>query len=128
MGSGSSNRVGNIDVNSDQNLIDGNYGEYGEVFIGKNNLADFVFDHRFIFVDVEECDHYKIYEWTKHGLKMFASDSYPIYERKYLGYANVKDVYNISKRISSGKEFSLVSFNCKDWVKEFKKKFRYVKQ
>ena len=29
MGSGSSNIVGNIDVNSDQNLIDGNYGEYG---------------------------------------------------------------------------------------------------
>ena len=123
MGSGSSNRVGNIDVNSDQNLIDGNYGEYGEVFIGKNNLADFVFDHRFIFVDVKECDHYKIYEWTKHGLKMFASRFYPIHDKQYIGSDYVSNVYRIAKKISRGKSFSLTSFNCKDWVKKFQEEF-----
>ena len=104
-------------------MINGINNEYGYVYLGKNNLADFVFDHRFIFVDVEECDHYKIYEWTKSGLKMFASRYYPIHEKEYIGSTYVRNVYNLSRNISKGKTFSLTSFNCKDWVEEFENLF-----
>ena len=121
MGCGSS-KVPN-DLNYAKSIIDGRYGEIEKVYIGKNDFADFVFDHRFIFVDVEECDHYKIYEWTKSGLKMFASRLYPIKEEVYIGASYVRVVYRLAKDISEGKSFSLVSFNCKDWVEKFYEKF-----
>ena len=127
MGSSSSNGNGYIDVNQNINLINGRRGEKGRVYLGKNNLADFVFDHRFIYVDCPHCDHYKIYEWTKAGLKKFASRYYPISERSYLGYAYVKDVYHVAKTVSRGKEFSITSFNCKDWVEIFQKIFNIYK-
>lgn len=127
MGSSSSYGNGYIDVNHNINLINGSRGEKGSVYLGKNNLADFVFDHRFIYVDCPYCDHYKIYEWTKSGLKMFASRFYPISESSYLGDAYVKDVYIIAKSVSRGKEFSITSFNCKDWVGIFKNIFDYYK-
>ena len=123
MGSKSYSSRRRIDTDFSTYLIDGSNNEYGEVYEGKNNLADFVFDHRFIFVDCSECNHFKIYEWTKRGLKMFASTNYPIYEKTYLGDDYVKNVYNIAKKISRGRDFSLSSFNCKDWVKAFKRLF-----
>ena len=123
MGSGSSKGIGYIDVNYEINLINGSCQEYGKVYIGKNNLADFMFDHRFVFVDVAECDHYKIYEWTKNGLKMFASRYYPINDEEYIGSTYVRNVYQLARKISFGKTFSLTSFNCKDWVTKFKERF-----
>ena len=126
MGLSNSKKKNPIDVNSDVYLIDGRKGETGSVFIGINNLADFVFDHRFIYVDCPGCNHYKIYEWTKYGLKMFASHYYPINESQYLGEASVKDVYKIANKISIGKAFSLSSFNCKDWVALFEQNFNHI--
>ena len=122
MGSSNYSDTSRIDIDIDFStyLIDGRKNEYGDVYEGKNKLADFIFDHRFIFVDCPDCNHYKIYEWTKKGLKMFASTNYPIYKKHYLGSNYVKEVYRIAKLISEEKDFSLTSFNCKDWVKEFK--------
>ena len=123
MGGSNSNGIGYIDTDPSLYLINGQNDEYGNVYTGKNNLADFVFDHRFIFVDVEECDHYKIYEWTKSGLKMFASRNYPIYQKEYIGSTYIRNVYDIARTISIGESFSLTSFNCKDWINRFKDVF-----
>ena len=114
-----------IDVSNDISLIDGRYGEIGFVYEGKNKLADFIFDHRFIYVSGGSFNHYKIYEWTKTGLKMFASCDYPIIKSEFLCMAYVIDVYQTAIRISEGKEFSLTSFNCKDWVEKFKTELLY---
>ncbi len=64
MGSSNYSDTSRIDIDIDFStyLIDGRKNEYGNVYEGKNKLADFIFDHRFIFVDCPDCNHYKIYE------------------------------------------------------------------
>ena len=106
-------------ISFQKHLIDGRFGELGDIFLAENDAADLFFTHHFIFVKNYEWNHYKIYEWTKKGLKMYCCTKVKIQKKTYLGSAYVSDIYKIAVSISKGKDFSSISFNCKDWVERF---------
>ncbi len=124
MGVGSSNNnkrtpIGPISFRND--LINGSYGERGDIYKAENDAADLFFTHHFIYVKNSRWNHFKIYEWTKKGLKMYCCNHIKVNEKTYLGNAFVSDIYKVSLFISKKKTFSSVSFNCKDWVEMFEK-------
>lgn len=103
--------------------IDGRFGEVGEVYVVANDctyFSTFGAEHEFILMDNDNWREYKIYEWTIHGLKMYACRSVKFRKKEYLGHYRVSGVYKAANQASKGREFNTLSYNCKDWVKNFK--------
>jgi len=119
MGVSNPGRTPNTTYFLHKSYIDGRFGEKGHTYIVANDCATFStfgVEHIFILMENKDWSKYKIYEWTVHNLKMYACASIKARKKKYLGKFKVSQVYKAALRASIGKEFSTISYNCKDWV------------
>ena len=114
----------NSTIYTHESHIDGRYGEKGKVYIVANDCAPFsIFgvEHEFILMNDSKFPLYKVYEWTTHNLKMYACGFVKFNEKKYLGIFPVSVVHKAALEASKGKQFSTLTYNCKDWVKAVEK-------